>query len=61
VCELATLEHFEHLPDDIEKDKAAWKRFIQKSYEGVPEPYATQLPEFAQIILHKVLKPEKTV
>ncbi len=28
VCELATLEHFETLPDDIEKNQDAWKRFI---------------------------------
>jgi hypothetical protein len=58
---MATLEHFENLPEDIEKNQAAWKRFMQKSYETVPEPYATQVPEFAQIILHKVMKPEKTV
>jgi hypothetical protein len=38
VCELATLEHFETLPDDIEKNLPAWKKFIQKSYEGLPEP-----------------------
>jgi len=30
------------------------------SEEQVPEPFLTLLPEFAMILLHKVLKPEKT-
>jgi hypothetical protein len=47
VCELGTIEHFESLADDIEKNMSPWKRFILKSYESVPEPYASHLPDFA--------------
>lgn len=51
------------LPDEIEKCPVIWKRFIQSSSinEPIPEPFNNLLPEFAQILLYKVLKPEKTI
>lgn len=33
IMELATLEHFESLPDDIEKNPIAWRKFVQVSSE----------------------------
>jgi hypothetical protein len=60
VLELATLDHFEMLPDEIEKNPVAWKKFVQNTNDPVPDPFTTLLPDFSMILLHKVLKPEKT-
>ena len=61
IMELSTLEHFEVLPDEIEKNPVLWKKFIESSEEPVPDPFYTLLPDFGLILIHKILKPEKTV
>ena len=61
VLELATMDHFEALPDEIERNPVAWKRFVTVAGESAPEPFGSLLPEFGMILLHKVLKPEKTI
>ena len=38
-----------------------WRKFVQYANESLPEPYNNLLPDFAVILIHKVLKPEKTI
>ena len=40
-----------------------WKKFVENSSNDAmpPEPFQNLLPDFALILLHKVLKPEKTI
>jgi len=58
VLELSTLDHFETLPEEIERNPVAWKKFVTGEM-AVPDPLATHLPDFSVIVLHKVLKPEQ--
>ncbi len=58
---MSTLDHFDSLPDEIERNPVMWRKFVQYANEPLPEPYNNLLPDFAVILIHKVLKPEKTI
>jgi len=49
------------LPDEIERNPVLWKKFVEGGDEPIPDPLNTILPDFATILLYKILKPEKTV
>lgn len=53
--------HFTSLPDEIEKNPVKWKKFVEISSEPIPDPFNTYLPDFSQILLYKILKPEQTI
>mmetsp|Transcript_10117 Transcript_10117/g.7583 ORF Transcript_10117/g.7583 Transcript_10117/m.7583 type:complete len:361 (+) Transcript_10117:1154-2236(+) len=55
------MDHFETLPDEIERNPLAWKKFVEVADEPIPEPFNSILPDFSCLLLFKVLKPEKTV
>jgi hypothetical protein len=64
VLELATFDCFEDLPADIEKQADKWRDFVTINSNStspsiiVPPPSTmiTNLPLFAHILLHKVLR-----
>jgi hypothetical protein len=45
--ELSCLTHFSMLPDDIERNPVAWKKFVQSSNEPIPDPIGSYLPDFS--------------
>ena len=61
VLELATFDCFESLPDDIENHPETWQEWsLSEDNQGeAPSPYSEgECPQFASILLRRVLKPE---
>ena len=62
IANLSSFESLYLLPAMVKENPQAWKEFIETSEAPVPQVSAEQqLSEFAQILVTKALKPEKTV
>ena len=62
IANLSSFESLFLLPAMVKENPQAWKEFIETSEAPVPQVSAEQqLSEFAQILITKAFKPEKTV